>query len=145
MNSDYFYIGMTLEVLNEDGGFIFLGKVTDVDPDFVKIVNAKGDSTPPTFHGTVVKVRGFLSGMRPVNAQGKICGSSPDCPAANSRLRLNSLVHGRWNGGAACAERHSSGLKWLTHVPQAPNLLVIHLPGRESDSELTGSESLGNE
>lgn len=78
MISDYFYIGMTLEILNEEGQFIFLGKVTDIDSDFVKIVNAKGDSTPPTFYGTVIKVRGFLPGMRPVNAQGQICGNSPD-------------------------------------------------------------------
>ena len=78
MVSDYFYLGMTLEVLNEDGKFMFLGKVSDIDSDFIKIVNSKGNSTPPTFHGTVIKLRGFLPGMRPVNAQAQICGNSPD-------------------------------------------------------------------
>lgn len=78
MVSDYFYLGMTLEVLTEDGKFMFLAKVSDIDSDFIKIVNAKGGTLPPTFHGTVIKLRGFLSGMRPVNVQSQICGNSPD-------------------------------------------------------------------
>ena len=69
---------MTLEVLNEDGKFVFLGKVTDIDSDFIKIENSKGDSTPPAFYGAVVKLRGFLPGMRPINAQAQICGTAPD-------------------------------------------------------------------
>lgn len=78
MVSDYFYLGMTLEILDEEGKLVFLGKVTDIDPDFIKIVNSKGDTTPPAFYGSSVKLRGFLPGMRPINAQGKVCGTAPD-------------------------------------------------------------------
>lgn len=79
------YIGMHLEVLDENDNLYFVGKIIDMDNDMILITDPAARDVPPVLYDSEIRLRGFTPGMNMIYGNGRICGATAD------HWRLNRL------------------------------------------------------